>query len=372
MRAMVKYLMMICALVVIIGCEDNSVDIPNSEIEVDVDTPEYGYIYFDNQTSRGSLIETEKDGEGNIIDDRFKYEFGVIGYTYIANDWSYAEVMTQPNVFANHPQRVTWNGSTHDYTPMQAWVGKQSYAFFAFYPYNLTVSGKNQTGNPYIDYTFNRSNLSQHLDVMTDDEIHIDYSARSVGFRMQHRLSAIDLRANNIYDGVEIRITEMSISFNNLLYDKVHIPLNTRDKLKYNYYAGMAANTTATYELLSSGKTLSVPADGYDVPLTSIKGINEGTTMIVIPQDQYIDTNGDGTEENFTMNGVVTVAYDTYVNGTKTGSIAAKGYEFSMDRSLIAGQHYYIMLNFAEGDVTIAIIESEKWEELPDITHEFE
>ena len=361
------------ALVACIGCESGGVMHPDDEIDVNIETPEFGYIYFDNQTTRGTLIETVKDDQGNIIDDSFKYEFGVIGYTYIASDWSYAEVMTKPNVFANHPQKVTWDGSTHSYTPMQAWLGKQEYAFFAFYPSNLTVSGSDQTGNPYIDFTFPRGDLSQHIDVMTDDEIHVDYSTRSVGFKMQHRLSAIDLRANNIYNGVEIRITSMSITFNNLLYDKVRIPLNTRDKLKLDYYAGMASNKTATYNLLPTGKVMTIPADGYDIPITSVEGVNESTTMIVIPQDQYIDTNGDGTVEDFTMTGKVTVAYETYQNGTKTGSVAAKDYPFSMDRSLIGRQHYYIMLNFAEGDVTIAIIESESWESLPeDITHEFE
>ena len=99
--------------------------------------------------------------------------------------------------------------------------------------------------------------------------------------------------------------------------------------------------------------------------------------MIVIPQEQYIDQNGDGdTEdsgEDFTLKGKVNVGYQIYKNGTQTGSVTAKDYPFSFDRSLVSGQRYYVQLNFAEGNVTVGIIQADSWDEYPnDVNHDFE
>ena len=95
------------------------------------------------------------------------------------------------------------------------------------------------------------------------------------------------------------------------------------------------------------------------------------TTMILIPQEQYIDTNGDDVKEDFTMTGSVNVAYQTLKNGTITNTIAAKDYPFTVNRSLISGYRYYIQLNFAAGDITIAILESDLWEE-ENVKYDFE
>ena len=369
---------MIIALVAIVGCEHNEIDRPSTDNPIiNGEGAEYGYIFIDSETTRGTLIEPEKDANGNIIDNRLKQDFAVIGYTYIASDWSYAEAMTKPNVFGNHPQRVIWDGTKHTYTPIKQWIGRQSYAFFAYTPVasNITASGSGVYGNPYIDFTFNRSNLANHQDVMTADNIHIDYSAHSVSFSMQHRLTAIDVTANNLYsDGEEIRITSMSITFNNLLYDKVRIPLNTTNKIAMTYPSGMASTKTATYNLLPNGGSLSVPSASINALLTPQVA---NTTMIVIPQEQYIDQNGDGdtddSNEDFTMTGTVKVAYQTYKNGTQTGSVTAKDYPFSFDRSLSSGQRYYVQLNFAEGNVTVGIIQADSWNEYPnDVNHDFE
>lgn len=378
MKLILKYLTIAIVLVAFMGCERDDIDIPSNDRPIiEGEGAEYGYIFFDSESTRGTLIEPEKDANGNI-DNRLKQNFAVIGYTYIASEWSYAEAMTKPNVFDNHPQQVTWDRTshTHTYSPLETWIGKQNYSFFAYTPIadNIKPSDREEYGNPYIDFTFQRNNLAVHQDIMTADNIHIDYTAHSVGFSMQHRLTAIDVTANNLYsNGEEVRITSMKITLNNLLYDKVRIPLNTTDKIAMTYPEGMASNTTATYNLLTNG-TLAVAPGAINALLTP-QGAN--TTMIVIPQEQYIDQNGDGdTEDNnedFTLKGKVNVGYQIYKNGTQNDSVAAKEYDFSFDRSLVSGQRYYVQLNFAEGNVTVGIIQADSWEEYPnDVDHNFE
>ena len=369
MRECVKYLTMVLALIAVLGCEHNIIDMPSTDNIIEGEGAEYGYIFFDSQTTRGTLIEPEKDANGNIVDDRLKQDFAVIGYTYISSDWSYAEAMTKPNVFDNHPQTVAWDGT---YYPPVKWLGKQNYSFFAYTPVadNITPSGSGVYGNPYIDYTFPRGDLAAQQDVMTADNLHIDYTAHSVEFSMQHRLTAIDVTANNLYsNGTEVKITSMSITLENLLYDKVRIPLNTTNKIAMTYPAGMASNKTANYNLLRDNKPITV-ASGVINALLTPQGAN--TTMIVIPQEQYIE-NGDGDTEDFTLTGKVNVGYQIYENGTQTCSVTAKDYVFSFDRSLVSGQRYYVQLNFAEGNVTVGIIQADSWEEYPnDVNHDFE
>ena len=376
MKLILKYLTIAIVLVAFMGCERDDIDIPSNDRPIiEGEGAEYGYIFFDSESTRGTLIEPEKDANGYIIDNRLKQDFAVIGYTYIASEWSYAEAMTKPNVFDKHPQPVIWyeDETIHKYEPEKAWIGKQNYSFFAYTPIanNITPSGSGEYGNPYIDFTFQRNNLAAHQDIMTADNIHIDYTAHSVGFSMQHRLTAIDVTANNLYSGgKELKITSMKITLNNLLYDKVRIPLNTSDKIAMTYPYGMASTKEATYNLLTNGSTLTVAPGAINALLTPQ---SEKTTMIVIPQEQYIDTDRDGTPEDYTLTGKVNVAYQIWKNGTQTGSVTAKDYPFSFDRSLTTGQRYYVQLNFAEGDVTVGIIQADSWEEYPnDVDHNFE
>lgn len=352
-----------CALVVTMGCNKGNPDmIPDDNKSTDVDIPEYGYIFFDSEATRGTLYETTPE------DKRLKAGFGVIGYTYSYNDWTSAEPQARPNVFDNYPQEVTWDGGFHQYTPMQAWQGKQLYAFFAYYPWGLKTSAETYEGNPYVEFEFPRGDLAAHVDVMTGHVIDADYTTRSVSFNMKHRLTALDVVANNHYpsDKIdEIQITAMTIKLDNILYDKVNIPLNMRDEARLDYSYGMAGNKHAEYNLLPSG-TLNIT----NIPNTPLTTSAANTTMIIIPQNQFIDANNDNILEDYTITGSVNVAYNTVSNGT-VNKIPAKDYSFTISKDLISGYRYYIQLNFADGDITIAILESDMWEDLR-IKHDFE
>ena len=342
------------------SCESGQENLGVGGNDTTIEIPEYGYIYFDGAAaSRGVLYETTAD------DKRLKANFEVIGYTHTYDDWDAAKVQAKPNVF--YKQKVEWNGSVHTYYKAgntdtdgyEQWIGKQQYAFFAYYPYgnsSISYSGENYEGDPYIDFTFSRSNLANQVDVMTAHAIDVDYRTPTITFDMKHRLSAIDVVANNLYkaeDADEIEITSISITLNDLVYDKVRIPLNMRDVAGLDYTAySEATNKTATYNLAAGNKTIG---STVNTPITSS---TTQTTMIVIPQSQ-------------TLSGNVNVGYKTKKNGTLKENVGAKDYPFSFTREIVSGHRYYIQINFAPGNVTIAVLESDMWEE-ENINHDFE
>ena len=373
MRVIYKYLLMAFALWTMVGCAQN--EMPGGDDEViNLGAPKYGYIFFDSmlKDTRGELINPEGPD-----DEPLKKDFAVIGYTYNADQWTTAEVQAKPNVFAQHPLKVTWNGSMHTYDDdgnagdkdLVAWIGKQKYAFFAYYPYGsnyITTSGNGVEGNPYIDFELpSRNSVDSHIDVMTAHNIEADYVTRSVNFRMQHRLTAIDVIANNLYtEGQNVVVTDVTVKLENLLYDKVRIPLNMRDEEALVYPYSPVVTKTAQYKVLSS--------QGVNVTMnTNITGGDKDSgyknkTMIVIPQNQLIDTDNDGVEEDCTISGTVDVSYT--VDGVEKSSTPT----FEIDRDLLSGHRYYILLNFSAGDVNIVVIESDKWAERDDIEYEFE
>ena len=353
MRLNSKYISITALFFVLFSCENNQEDIGIGNNNSTIEIPEYGYIYFDSAAaSRGVLYETDPD------DKRLKKNFGVVGYTHTYDDWAAAKVQSKPNVF--YKQLVEWNGSIHEYDSLQHWIGKQKYAFFAYCPYEgVTLSGKDYEGDPYIDFTFNRGNLADQIDVMTGCSIDVDYSTPTVAFNMEHRLAAIDVVANNLYINAEnedhradeIEITSITIKLDNLVYDNVRIPLNTRDVAGLDY-SQEAPNKSATYKLTNYNKTIK---GGVNTPITSS---DTKTTMIVIPQSQV-------------LSGRINVEYNTKKNGTTKDHVGAADYPFSFSREIIPGYRYYIQVNFAPGSVTIAVLESDMWEEV-NVKHDFE
>ena len=360
MGRLFKYSLAAIAIIFAAGCSQK--EILGGE-EIVIETPEYGYIFFDTEISnrtKGALINP--DGPDDIPLEK---NFGVIGYTYVANEWTTAEVQAKPNVFSTHNLLVEWdeNTGTHNYVntnaePFVPWLGKQKYAFFAYYPYNnsnVVTSAANFEGNPYIDFTLpSRSDVSNHIDVLTAQVIDTDYSTRTVSFRMQHKLTALDIIANNLYtEGERVVIKNLTVELDNLLYDNVRIPLNGRDEPELVYYAGMAASKTANYPLLSNAG-ISVDENNKNITAPNDK------TIIIIPQNQKIN----GTD--YTVKGNVIVGYS--VDGVDKGTNTIP---FSINRDLLSGHRYYILLNFSKGDINIVIIESDMWGD-KEINYEFE
>lgn len=336
----------------------------NNEIlegETDMTVPENGYIFFN----------TDVDSRGVLIEDRLEANFGVMGY-YYASDWNTAKVQATPNVFDTYNQEVTWENNLHKYTPQKPWLAGQKYSFFAYYPYGLTTSAATYEGNPYVKYTLaSRSDATELVDVMTSQVIDTDAGARTVDFIMKHRLTAIDVVARNFNDqNQNVVISNMSIEFDNLLFNNVTIPLNYTEEPDLVYEALPTANTgEATYPLLSNQSITIAPSNEKSED-TRITSSESETSMIIIPQERFYDLNKDNNideiNEDCSLKGRIILDY-TLGNTTKTN----EPLEFQINKDLKSGRRYFIQLTFTTDAVTIAVIESEEWSD-QNIYHEFE
>ena len=383
MKAVYKYSIAALTLIMLVSCNNEIL-----EGETDMTVPENGYIFFN----------TDVDSRGVLIEDRLEANFGVMGYHYAGeSNWNTAKALATPNVFDTYNQQVIWENNLHKYTPQKPWIAGQKYSFFAYYPYgldNLTPSLASHEGNPYVEYTLaSRSDATKLVDVMTSQVIDTDASARTVDFVMKHRLTAVDVVARNFnepYDPntniqgdekeVYVKITDMKITFSNLLFDKVRIPLNTEDEPDLVY---TAKSTTPAAEYTLLGGDISIdniaPARGNESEFTPITSSEQNTSMIVIPQQGPIDFNTedkviDVTEEDCHLNCRIDFTYD-YVdqNVNSLGLVENTSIfrELTVDKGLQSGRRYYIQLTFTRGAITIGFIESQEWADKR-IDHEFE
>ena len=327
--------------------------------------PTEDYIFFNTEVaSRGELV-TEMTGRN----------FGVMGYEY-TGDWNTVKVQAKPNLF--NAQTIEWNeeSGVHQYTPpLKTWKPGYKYTFFGYYPEGLTVSGSEVEGVPYLTYTL-PDTPADMKDVMTTVVYDTDNSAsNSVGLTFQHRLVAMNVQARNFntpYNGnpVYIKLTDVSITYTNLKYDKVTLPMDASLPVARTE----ATNQTKAYTILQNGNLLISPTDTNTGETTSVEvsaGQEPPTTLILIPQE--------GTDEaNDYLKGTVTFTfYYVDANGNKItiADVAEqpgiRTLPFDLGKSIVAGRKYALLMNFSRTSVTIAIVESGEWTD-KDIDIEFE
>lgn len=385
-----------CAALLSVACNKENI-IPEGD-DSSIIVPEGGpYIYLDaivKNKTRGTLIE------GNELQGNF----GTYGYTYnFKNRWSTYRVTATPNVFKNNndefiaPQLVEYKEGIYSYTPVQTWSGGK-YTFFAYYPFehvsehtSITKSGINVEGTPWVRYAPFEflTSTEGHIDVMTAmfEDTSLS-SSQYVNFDFKHRLSAIDVVALNFYEynhedvggsvsseKIDIEITDLNITFNNLAYK------------------------AATFYLDSSIPSETTPLDSNDVPSYNI--LSGGSTTIKYSSTsefQHIDKDKDKkqtllfipqTDENLEV--TTTVSFkkklddDTYLTEIPEGAVLNKDYKIqdgvvtyisekttAFGQALKAGSRYFIQITFTSAAVSINILTSAEWEDLSDVYHEFE
>ena len=323
------------------------------------------YIFFNTEvTSRGELV-TEMNG----------LDFGVMGYEY-SGDWNTVKVQAIPNLF--YAQSITWNPTSevHEYTPLKIWRPGNKYTFFGYYPTTgVELSEEDIEGVPYLTYTLPETPVDMK-DVMTAVVYDTDNSAsNSVGLTFQHRLVATNVQARNFnipHDGKEvyIKLTDVRITYTNLKYNKVTLPLDaslpiTREKV---------GTVKQDYTILTNADLLIPPTDTSTGETTAVEvsaGQEPPTTLILIPQE--------GTDEaNDYLKGTVTFTFDYADAGGNTITIddvaeqpGTRTLNFDLGKSIVAGRKYALLMNFSRTSVTIAIVESGEWTD-QDVEIEFE
>ena len=362
--------------------------------------PEGGpYIYLDavvKNKTRGTLIE------GNELQGNF----GVYGFTYnFTNRWSTYRVSATPNVFKDSndkellkgPQKVVYNDGVYSYSPIQTWSGGK-YTFFAYYPYeheSITYSdvddkGRPIEGTPWIRYApadFLTS-TERHIDVMTAmfEDTSLS-SSQYVNFDFKHRLSAIDVVALNFYEynhediggsvaseNIEIEITDLNITFNNLDYKAATFYLDS--SIPSEPTPITSDDPQPSYNIISGG---SEPIEIEYSTTSEFQHIDKDQTLLFIPQ----------TDENLEV--TTTVSFKkklddvTYLTEIPEGAVEGKDYKIqdgvmtyisskttAFGQALKAGSRYFIQITFTSAAVSINILTSAEWEDLADVYHEFE
>lgn len=293
------------------------------------------YIYFN----------TEVSSRGELMIDMHGKSFGVTAYQY-TNDWNTVKVQAVPNVFDDHGQEVYWttdnNGNSfHTYNNLKPWDATSKYTFFGYFPYDkVSISDKETEGVPYIDYTL-PDNVSDMADVMTASLFDTDNSnSNAVGLTFKHRLVAMDIQARNfLEEGTDVMINSLSITFENLQYNQVRLPLDASLDITSTIVNGW--NGKPTYSILSSPVTIE--------PTNTTSGTNAATSLsansslIFIPQTEN-------------LRGTVNLKYQ--IDGGNEISFAPS---FDTGKSMLAGRKFYLLINFSKTSVSIAIVDSGEW-----------
>ena len=371
-----NYILILCIALLASGCDNGTIS-PEGDDDNVIVVPDGGpYIYLDAEVgnkTKGTLIE------GKELQDRF----GAYGFTYdFTNRWTTYRATATPNVFKNNDgnfvavQEVTYDEGIYSYEPVQEWSGGK-YTFFAYYPYDndsVTASDMVVEGTPYVIYAPEDflTSTAYHTDVMTamfqDTSLS---SSQYVDFDFQHRLSAIEVVALNFYEynhedaggnvtteKIEIEITDLNITFENLKYKEAKLYL---DSSIPSENTSLDIDEEPTYDIVSSGsKSIAYSST------SEFQRIDPDQTLLVIPQ----------TEEDLAV--TTTVRFKkkrddgTYLSedGSETFT-SSKTTEFG--QALKAGSRYYIQITFTSAAVSINILTSAEWEDLAeDVYHEFE
>lgn len=348
------------------ACNDSTID-PNGDEQIVV--PTKPYIYLDAAVNtRASLVT------GTTL----RRNFSVYGYTYdFNNKWTTYRVTAKPNVFDNVPQNVTYSSGSYKYDPIKEWQGGK-YTFFAFYPQNVTSSGANVEGTPYLTYAPDFNDAGSHIDIMT--AMFEDTSLSSspyVYFDFYHRLSAVDVVAMNFYEHsyddpnaentvitekITIDIVDLALQFEGVQYQEAKIYLDRRissECIKAD------AGTNPYYQIISSdsgsGIYIEYNEDSTLRPITAQKN----SSMIFIPQ------------ESTALKVTTIVSYKKrrpngdYLTDENGNEVFTQTILTPFNQPLKEGSRYYLQMTFTSSAVSISIITSDEWDDIK-VDYEFE
>lgn len=384
-----NYILILCVALLASGCDNGTIS-PEGDDDNVIVVPDGGpYIYLDAEVgnkTKGTLIEGKE----------LQADFGAYGFTYdFTNRWTTYRATAKPNVFRDGDneedfvavQKVTYDDGIYSYEPVQEWSGGK-YTFFAYYPYDndsVTASDMDVEGTPYVIYApeYFLTSTAYHTDVMTamfqDTSLS---SSQYVDFDFQHRLSAIEVVALNFYEynhedavgnvtteKIDIEITDLNITFENLKYKEAKLYLDSSipsentslddaDEPSYDIVPKepIRYSTTSELQRINSDQTLLViPQTEDDLAVTTTvsfkKKRQDGTYLNAVP-----DTDGTAYEEDDDNGWTYTTVKDS-----------------AFGQALKAGSRYYIQITFTSAAVSINILTSAEWEDLAeDVYHEFE
>lgn len=366
MKRIVNILFAAVALLGFVACED---EIGQGTENPPIYIPENGYIFFDSEVkTRGTLIE-----------NTLPYDFGVVGYKYSGTNWTGYKAKAKPNVFVDNGtpmdnETVVWDGTSHNYEPLVEWT-EDTYAFFAYYPATMPVSGKDYEGTPYLTYNVDRNDPTKLVDVMTSSVIGTSAAVKSVSFHMKHRLSAVSLYARsyvrksvfeelkNTDTEVYVKITDVDVKFNGISYDSAKIPLDDSEKI-IRTLAGVAS---LEYNDFTNDTVLE-----YFDDESKEKDITSGDkTMVLIPQEEPLTCSVTVSYDIVNASGVSMWA-SVYPDMNEEDKAKMQTQTQTVELDMLDDQtRHYIILSFTKTGLSVDATKTLAWDDQP-VEYEFE
>lgn len=386
------------AVVALCGCNygQGFEDGDDSAVHIPLYPQSGDYIFFDaGLSSRATLLE------GTL-----KENFSVLGYCNTA-DWETTKVQASQEkygVFDQSPLTVYYSNNTYEYdntdnklntegNTLAQWDSHKIYSFFAWYPSTLKPNGGKTSyeGEPYIDYTWDSNNM---VDVMTACNIDTNKEGSKTGvyLNMKHRLAALDVWARSQIDAkglkemlssseneddknlaknisdyatITVKVTDLSLTIDGVLYDKAKIYLNTNDtSLKTEPSAG-DLTTEYTFSSLIGSTEPVLGLFHSDADLKTLCAKDK--KMLFIPQNGPVKIQ-------------LNVSYEIWYGAGDTDFISetASTLDLNVDvgfDNLEERLYHYLVLTFTKSGLFVESSRSSTWDEVEgktDVDHTFD
>ena len=329
-----------------------------------------GYVYFGADVMTKAPIYKDLNGQ----------DYGVIAFKY-DSDWNTFKAVGKPSSAAGDNDRPGFNFPTKvscsetglcTYRSKQInapveWEQGKVYSFFAYFPYSEATSGNgvilNSTdgtaGVPSIKYTVpSWTDPSSLSDVMTAAAIdEVNSGDGTVGFTFKHRLCCLNVEARNFNDSPET-VKNLKINITSEMFESVVVPLDPSIEI-----AQSGNHAGASYQIIPDSDDSKVTVPVYDGISSSTTNLSGDNNIILIPQnvdDIMGDTNGDGVDEVILPGKRKLTGNISFTD--KSGNPQSQ--EFESDKNFEAGKKYTFVITFANGSISIAIIESGEWTDM--------
>lgn len=385
-------LLSLFASLIFAGCSNDEVSHADGIIDVQLDDFQ-GFIHFDTGTgTRGEAISNMK---GKSYD--------VVVYQYPTNtNWSIFRATGKPGSSNfDCPTKIddddndgVWTYSVSSQTSTGGLVPweKSRYTFFAYYPQvgngGITHNLSRTTSNtPHITYaTPSWTDINALQDVMIASQMDIENTGNGyVTFTFKHCLSCLSFEARN-FDEVETSsdhskdqlVKNLTYYITSKVYTTLDIPL---DETMTAIPSGSRTDGS-NYIINNSAEGVTVPAMLKGSKLTDTS-LTDNYVFLIPQSPNGPDGNPDTADDNMPQLAAY-VEFDTYkynaagereVDGSgnpvlvhKTGNPdleSAEGYDENLyvvsDKNFESGKKYSLIINFTNGQISVAIVESGDW-----------
>ncbi len=350
------------------------------------------YIWFGADVStKTPIIETMRGRSFDVV--AFKYSKDTDWTTFKATGTPASSAtsgsgadLVKGFAFPTHVNCASNGVCSYDYNNTASagpsvWQGGKKYSFFAFYPQaGSSVSGEggvslsstaSTASAPVISYSVpSWTNPDLLPDVMTSAATDLENKGDgTVAFMFKHKLCMLCVEARNL-DETPIQIRNLTLELTSKVYTSISIPLDG------SACTPSGSKTGGIAYVLRSGESDIVTVETFGANDSAENTLISGNKNVMfIPMDpDGPDGNAETSADNMPyLTGNICLQYRenkggdswsewrTITTDDDGGNYLHDGEEFEAARKFEAGKRYSFVVTFANGAITIAVIESGEW-----------